>query len=212
MAASKHPHGYAPIMDYMVEKGRKAPAVWPPSDGLLYGYVGQLAVAWGGFEGDLNAMLDAILFKAGEDPRRAHIGPFRTRKALFRQHMVSVFETCPTICATLDRMLNEAAQLHWRRNIVLHGEIRTGATDGSGVLKAVGEHNGKLIELEYGAESLRAFLMRVGHMHGLLDAIGEDPEPPSHERQFVRAFLRSAHPHSGGRGLSPIPHKQPPLP
>jgi hypothetical protein len=211
MAAPKHPQGYAPIMQYIFE-GLKAPAVTPPSDGLLYGYVGQLAIAWGSFEADLNALLDAMLFAAGEDPKRAHIGPFRTRKDLFRRHMALAFATCPTICTTLDRVLAEAAQLHWRRNIILHGEISTGPLDGSGILKATGEHNGKLIQLEYRSETLRAFLLRVAHMHGLLQAIGEEPEPPSHERHFVRAFLASAHPLGGGREPSPNPRKQPPLP
>lgn len=209
MSEPKHPRGYAPIMQY--EKIR-APAVTPPSDALLYGYVGQLAIAWGGFEGDLNALLDALLFANGEDPRRAHIGSFRTRKGLFREHMDIALASCPAIRATLDQVLNEAAQLAWRRNILLHGEISTGPRDGSGVLKATGEHNGKLIELEYGADTLRAFLMRIAQMHGLLDAIGEEPAPPSQETHFLRALLKSAHPHSSGRGLFPSPRKQPPLP
>lgn len=211
MSEPKHPRGYAPIMRYEFEKIR-APAVSPPSDAHLYGYVGQLAIAWGSFERELNDLLDALLFASGEDPRRAHIGPFRTRKALFRERMETALASCPTIRATLDQVLHEAAQLAWRRNILLHGEIRTGPHDGSGVLKATGEHNGKLIELEYDADTLRAFLLRIAHMHGLLNAIGEEPAPPSKETRFLRALLKSAHPLSSGRGLFPSPRKQPPLP
>ena len=209
MNVSTPRNGWVRIMQY---EGTRAPAVQPPAAGDLYGYIGQVAVAWGSFEADLNAFIDSMLHVTGGDPRLAHMGSFRTRKAEFRKQMAVVFADCPNIRATLDRMLGYAADIQWRRNILLHGVPASGYDGERAIIKQVGTHNGRTLELEFDEETLRQMLLILAQTHGLLDAIGEEPEPPSHERHRVREHLANAHPR-GYRGATPNPDKRkhPPL-
>jgi len=86
--------------------------------------IGRVAVQWGGFEARMDQIIATTLAGCGREDVNWRFKSFRARKELFRELMVEYTSTyCPQETSTLLNVAANAAELHWRRNTVLHGTI-----------------------------------------------------------------------------------------
>jgi len=160
--------------------------------------IGQVAVYWGNFELKLNEILEALVAEGTpvKDLRWA-TRSFDQRKGLFRDRVTEHFSSHPNIVSHLLGIFDAASDLHWRRNIVIHGQfISTIAPYSSTISKvrAFGIHKGNPIEAEVTEDFLdwlwHQIAMLTANLTDCFETEGERQHPLSlQDRQTLRAFL-----------------------
>jgi hypothetical protein len=139
------------------EKKRILPSSRPPIPWEFYPFIGQITAVWGGFEVRLDQVIDWLIHETGKRPDRdPHRLNFRKRKELCRDLIRDRFAESPSVVEYLDKVLSDAADLHWRRNLLVHGAIsmvcefiNLSPPKMQLLLRADGRHNGKPVTQDY---------------------------------------------------------------
>ncbi|HKT14660.1 MAG TPA: hypothetical protein VJR87_04560 [Allosphingosinicella sp.] len=137
--------------------------------------IGFIVAQWGGFEVRMDAFIDGFHKAMRKDPpenwKRL---PFRKRKELFK---ATYREYLPEVgwgdeIAPLDNICATAADLHWRRNVIVHGFYRyhlpatyKGPEDDVH-MTAYGVHNKRDVEIELSEETLAKIFHDIAHLNG----------------------------------------------
>ncbi len=162
----------------------KSPSWVPgiPSD--FWPVIGQLAVCWGGFENQMNELIAALLRATGEEVEAAQ------------------FKAQPLIVDHIRKAVATAAQVHWRRNMILHGDVTCRVTGTAQrpciTLETVGRHNGKDRVLNYTTGEIEDLFYEVIHATALLRFGPLDLDAlrlSSPDTQTLRDFAASNLPH-----------------
>lgn len=116
-------HAGLMIMSFDADRVRR-PFGAPPIPDVLCSWIGKLAVTWSLIELQLDQLIGALLKASqtsGQDGwERLN---FKKRKKLCRDLSKTFFAGAPSVISTLSSILGDAADLHWRRNLILHGPL-----------------------------------------------------------------------------------------
>lgn len=140
-----------------------------PIENKLLELIGNIAVQWGHYEVIMNALIEAFHVRlCREPPQRWQRLGFKKRKELFRDIMGDYFtavgwqdEIAPfkAICA-------RAADLHWRRNVIVHGFYRAAREAGPVRYTAWGNHKGREVSIPITDPILRQLFHDLAHLNG----------------------------------------------
>lgn len=194
-----------PILIMGYDKSRaKQPFMAPPISDELCGWIGKMAITWGLVELQLNALIEALISVLHEEEPRWKRRNFRKRKELCKTLAGKVFWDCPVVVRVINTILGTAADLHWRRNHILHGELRctlsarlvdSSTVEIQSTLFAKGTHNGKETTISFYGRGIEDFFYQIANICGLfnqfLDPDSEEPPLPFVERHRLQDFLRS---------------------
>lgn len=177
------------------------------------GWIGKVTVTWSILESRIDDLITALLADTAiTPPERWERTNFKKRKTLCKDLAVSAFNAEPGILSEIRWILGEAADLHWRRNFIVHGHLqsklhfRPPVVSGSYLgkpridleLTATSRHNGKQVSLTWTTRGMEDLFYAVGHVHGrLVQLTSPDDLPPllsSGEKSRLRAFLLDSHP------------------
>jgi hypothetical protein len=176
---------------YVKEPSGRAAIPWE-----IYHPLGRVTAIWGQFEVRMDLLTQLIGAATKTTP--PHVRNFNKRKELCRSLIKSYFAPHPDIVSFLDETLTLAAQMHWRRNLLVHGQIATIATWIAGGelrfgLKASGRHNGKDITLEFYPDDFDQLYGNLAHCYGRFDFLtGREVNNPmlsSQDRQTLLDFV-----------------------
>jgi hypothetical protein len=150
----------------------KSPSWAPLIPSEFWPYVGQLAVCWGGFENQMNELISALLRATEIDASGWERASFKKRRGMCLKLTAMNFADHPEIIAHIRKAIVVAANVHWRRNLILHGDVTcrvTGTAQRPHVtLEACGRHNGKDRILNYTAGQIEDLFYEVIHATALL--------------------------------------------
>lgn len=156
-------------------KGGQYTLVVPVPESILE-KIGRVAIQWGAFELRMDKTIEAILLRLYRiEPGWENL-PFRKRKKLFKDVMTDyTTKLFPHETKTFQAIADNSADLHWRRNTVVHdyvvGHAPTGGKDGDeATFTAFGTHNGKKVQIPLELESLEELAHDVAHLGGNLVA------------------------------------------
>src|SRR5471032_360643 len=91
----------------------------------LFRLIGLVAAHWGTFEVEMNKLVDALLRAIGQTvPGWERQGFARRKKLLVDLVKANLETTFPIAAANYRKLAGDAADLHWRRNLVAHGLYR----------------------------------------------------------------------------------------
>ncbi|UYQ71608.1 hypothetical protein OF122_16425 [Pelagibacterium flavum] len=139
--------------------------------------IGQIVVYWGAFEVRMDVMIEAISERLYKSPPQGWKRlAFKKRKELFRdlmrEYTAALF---PDLTQTFDQICGNAADLHWRRNLVAHGYYELGGDgedDEAGAqgasYTAHGEVKGKSKSLPVTPDILEKLWHDIAHLNGAL--------------------------------------------
>ena len=140
-----------------------------PIEPKLLELIGYIAVQWGHYEVIINALIEAFHVRMyRQPPEKWQRFGFRKRKELFLGIMSDYFtsigwhdEIAPfkAICA-------RAADLHWRRNIIVHGFYRVARETGPIRYTAWGNHKGREVSIQVTDPILRQLFHDLAHLNG----------------------------------------------
>lgn len=159
------------------EKLVKHPCGRPPIQYELYQILGLITMSWGGIEIRHDELIRSILKERPE----LHVDGwerlnFRKRREQCRKMIKEFFGgTAPSISEYLLKTLDLAAELYWKRNLLVHGEVSSYLGIGLGTeitrfgIKASGRHNGKEISLILFPSDLNIIYYELMHCYGRLD-------------------------------------------
>jgi hypothetical protein len=176
---------------YVKEPSGRATIPWE-----IYHPLGRITAIWGQFEVRMDLLTQLIGVATKTTP--SQVRNFNKRKEQCRSCIKSYFAIYPDIVSFLDETLALAAQMHWRRNLLVHGEISTIATWIVGGelrfgLKASGRHNGKDITLEFYPDDFDQLYGNLAHCYGRFDFLtGREVNNPllsSQDRQILLDFV-----------------------
>jgi hypothetical protein len=181
---------------------------------------GKIALSWSDQEQMFDQFLAALLNATGGvgnvSWQRLN---FKKRKELFRKRMKDVFRNDADVLSYLSTLLGDMADLHWRRNAIVHGKVRTHVTV-NGVAPDLQvtvtmvidtRHNGKDIHLELSDQDLEKLYCRSAHIAGRMKAVseplgfGSGPNLPFADRSALQAFLQTNHPSFANHSTQPPP-------
>ncbi len=181
--------------------------------------MGRIAVQWGAFEERMDMIVGTTLAGYGRDEKGWKQRSFRKRSKLYKDLMVEYSTTyCPNETAALRAVAADASQLHWRRNIVVHGIVEIHG-DGSGAhqpaarFTAHGSHNGKMVALPLDVETLSKLWHDIAHLGGALMMayfrMGGALVPGKSQELIVADADLLQGPQSGSFRTVPIPERNP---
>lgn len=175
-------------------------------------WLGKIAITWAAVETRINELISAL----GEGqvmPDGWHKRGFKSRRTLCRDLSKVRFCDHPSLRDLISKTLSAAGSVHWKRNILLHGELTTTLKASPGdplngirptvdaELKARGEHNGQAMTLVLATSGVEDVFYEIGHCLGLVyaatDPSGDFEQLSSPEKQVWRDFL--------AKGLPPLP-------
>jgi hypothetical protein len=158
---------------------------------------GLIGVGWSSFDAEFNDFLGAMFQVNGTTPPPGHWrrAEFRKRVATFRDEMAVAFGAHPGVLKELDRVLCMASELHWKRNVLLHGRLGVTVTPlGKPIMVAEGKHNGREVKLELDHDALldiaHGFPMITGGLAALTMAQAAHTlqQLSSQEKSALRTF------------------------
>ena len=138
--------------------------------------IGTVAAQWGAFEGLFAQMGRTLAEAAGDDERFANQKGFARRIVLVREYarLVKFSKNDAGGKALLETILRTAADLHWRRNIVVHGEY--GFTwpphSSHAHARATGVHNGREVTIKLDHDTLTRLWHDIAHLGGEMHRLG----------------------------------------
>jgi hypothetical protein len=182
--------------------------------------VGFIAVLWGQFESQFDDFIESMVKHNGttitESWKREN---FRKRKKLFRDEARTTFKDHPNLRRVISDILAEAARLQLLRSILLHGNILGYRVPGDYALIARLERHGRIFECQFRFDELEAVFADLSFLCGKIGELSCPDETqdhygiPSHEKSYLRDFLRD-NPPSPPISVLPIrpPRPSPPKP
>jgi hypothetical protein len=145
----------------------------------FYPLIGQITTAWGTFEEPMDTLITWLIRETNSDiETRIDRLNFRKRKELCRKLIKIYFSPSPYIMSYLLKVLDDAADLQWRRNLLVHGHITYEAdfmfTDPPTTtmrLRVTGRHNGKEVVETYSIDDLEAIYYKSLHLIGRMQFV-----------------------------------------
>jgi hypothetical protein len=181
----------------------KQPFAAPPIPDEICTWIGKLAITWSFIELQIDELI-AALAKVSVTPPPSNLERlnFKKRKELCRDLAKEVFSEDPQVLGTLQSILGDAADLHWRRNFILHGRLQStlrapeilanGAPIGI-TIDARSRHNGRNTTLTFQDDGLERLFYDIGHVAGRLRNFVNAESGPAHlpslEKQHLQDFL-----------------------
>lgn len=185
-----------------------------PIDDLFYRHTGMIALTWSRVESQLNSLILALQ-KSQNVPQIVEKTSFKKRKELCKSLGELAFKIHPSIFNELFGILADAADLQWKRNFVLHGEIRNeleavGEAKIKSTLFATSTYNNSEITLSFSVNDLENLFYRIANVSGRLcrfSAIDSDiPGFSFEETNWLHSWIYTNHP---SPTISPKPLFQP---
>jgi len=194
------------IMSYDKKKA-KLPIAVPPLPDDFCPWIGKLMLAWSELERLLDGLLVALAKHNGTpDPNDINGMNFRRRKKLCKD-LLKAAPLTPATVAAIKLILNDAADLHWRRNFIAHGKLTarlsvinpgTDAIAIESTLSVTSRHNGKNVTLTYKVAEVEDLFYKIAHAGGRLKQISTPgavvPGLASSDISTLQAFLLTNHP------------------
>ena len=158
-------------INYLKEGGH---VILQPIPGDLLYHIGFVAVHWGTFEIELNNFIRVMLRAMGREVAGWDRLSFVKRKKLFVDLIKETFaEDFPEVAKSYQSIAGSAADLHWRRNLVVHGQYRV-TFPPAGADKpnfwAEGKHNGREVCISIDQATLEKLWHDIAHLGGALRA------------------------------------------
>jgi len=188
----------------------KQPSVIPQVPEAYCGSIGKIAVTWSLVELQVDTLINAFLKHLDEaGPEGWDRRNFRKRKELCRDLSKKALADAPHAQALLADVLGAAADLHWRRNFVLHGRLSVDIIIGTKPLSAnnveivsrltaTSRHNGKEKTLVFDEEGMADLFHEISHVAGKFNAFMKIDAGfaalPSHDKEQLEALLRHSLP------------------
>lgn len=164
--------------------------------------LGRLISAWSRYELQVTEVLTALVAANESDPRISN--EFKRKSDRLRAEMKKQFSTYPTITAELSAILNAAADLNWRRNVIIHGELSVAMTINKELhepptaqvfMEATGKHNGNPVTLRLSKQDLDDFYWKMGNLTARLYRLLFDGKGalalPAEERAGLNCFVKA---------------------
>ena len=141
-----------------------------PMDPNLTSLIGWVIVYWVNFEEMFNGIIRPLLLAANETEENWERRSFRKRKELLKHLLKSVsFESNDVAAKELmGRILGDASDLQWRRNLVAHGHYRCTIAPYSSDAQwtTSGIHKGKPVSLNLDPKTLAKLRHDLAHLCG----------------------------------------------
>lgn len=178
------------------------PFSFPPVPPTFFPLVGSIAIIWGDFELAVDELIVALLNATGIDEPRWRFKSFRERRRLLIRGVKQQFPVHNTIVEYYTRILDDASNIMWKRNALVHGKyVASIRNDRDGkfthFITVNGTQNGKEIELSGTLDQIEDIYYEVGHINGRLREMLDTPAAcslPDAEKTVISAFLRDHHP------------------
>lgn len=167
------------------------------------GWIGKLTFTWGYFELEMNRLISALERYSGVAPASLQTA-FKRRKERCRDLSAFVFKKNSSIHKILADILADSADLHWRRNVIVHGTCgltmeAIGPENGRVWIDYrmifTGEMEGKKRQLKYARGDLEKLYYKIGHLTGrmvqFIDPHDEFPQLSFADRAQRLAFLHA---------------------
>jgi hypothetical protein len=195
------------IMSYDKSKAKR-PFSAPPIPDDFCGWIGKLAITWAMVELAIDDFIRAFHSVLYAPPRSNwERGNFKRRKELCRDMFKSVCANCPSFEQEVRSILADAADLHWRRNTLLHGRLKSKlwvvdpAADPVRIkasLTATTRHNGQPVALTFDTAGVEDLFYKIANVAGRLTTLATPdsgvPGASSPDTVWWRDFLVSNHP------------------
>jgi hypothetical protein len=195
----------------------KEPFAGVPTTDAMCGWIGKVAITWSELELRLDEMISALLKGTStESPSNIDRLNFKKRKELCRSLAKKMFENSPNVLAVLSKILGDSADLHWRRNFVVHGRLKTTlyvtshGNPSRGIppkidanISVSSRHNGQQKTLTVTTGGMEKLFYDIGYALGrLIQFSTPDTQVPglsSFDKDQLRNFLVSNHPNLPSR-------------
>jgi hypothetical protein len=180
----------------------KRPFNAPPIPDGLCGWIGKLAITWSLVELQLDQLIKALLEASHTSaPDGWERRDFKKRKELCRDLAKTFFAGASSVISHLCTILDTAANLHWRRNIILHGTLSVTLTamqdPGRVWIEAtLSAHSRRYsgTTLVFNTSDVEDLFYEIGHVSGLLNqfmTVGDAPSSiASDDISRLQDFLR----------------------
>jgi hypothetical protein len=174
-----------------------------PMDDVLLKLIGQVTIQWASFENWHNKLIEALLTAAKRDEPGWRTRAWRKRKVLLVQLVEQLFAAnTPDAVTAFRKIAAEAAALHWKRNVVVHGTLGIVMQPHSSIatFTACGFHNGQAVEVALDVPTLEQLWHDLAHLNGALkqaaltiaDLDGFWPSLP--DKQLLQLFQETGRP------------------
>jgi len=161
---------------------------------------GRVVLSWSGVEQSMDRLIARMLIVVGQpEPGWEHRN-FRKRKKLFRDLVKIAFHDNSFLESYALEIMNDAATLYWKRNVITHGKIIMEMARSTREIRliATGKHNGKAVSIRVLPDELEQIFYDIAHVNGRLSQfLRGDPKIPgasSLDIRFLRDFSQNSHP------------------
>ena len=184
-------------------KKAKFPLSWSPLPNEFWPFLGRIGLEWGAFEIKFDNFLLSMLKTNPEPPENIRTN-FKKRIKLFRSELKRCFRDCPITVAYLNEIINDASEVQWKRNLLLHGKISfvvKHTQDGFGnskqqhLVSASRHHKGQEKISEFNLDAIEQLAYDIAHASGRLGLIESGipiiPNMTDFEKSFLQAFIKN---------------------
>lgn len=186
----------------------KQPFGAPPIPDDFCAWVGKIAITWGLVELHIDSLIAALESETGEPPT-AKRQNFKKRRERCKNLSKRAFASNQTVTTTINKILSDAAEVQWKRNLIMHGQLKSKlyVRDGGkinfrieGELIIKGYHNSKEVTLYYSVNDVEHLFYTIAHICGRLEQLvtldAVIPEISSRDKLRLRSFLLANFPTS----------------
>lgn len=157
----------------------KFPANPPPFPPEFYPLIGIIALAWGMYDVLFNRLLAALLDATGDTTEpRWRTANYRRRRGLCHKNIRTYFSAEPRLKNYLETLLDESADIHNKRNAIIHGTIACQLLPTSPpqvCLVTEAKHNGRSVVMTFTADELESIGYDIMHLNGRLNLTFQNP-------------------------------------
>ncbi len=149
--------------------------------------IGRVLFQWGAFEVRMNACIEQMLADISEPPEENWSGrSFKKRKAYLKHVAALYLEDCDaSYLADIKGACGVAADLHWRRNLVAHGQYYMKAVAGNAEYWAWSNYRGQLREIALTEPILKKLWGDLAHFGGEFGRIMYDLGAQFHDQELI---------------------------
>lgn len=137
-------------------------------DQRLLVLIGEITILWADFEYRLNTIIESMV-EDGSEPGW-EVRSFRKRKEMLLRIVKKNFAHSHDGISAFRAVCADAADIHWRRNVIVHGTLRFRILPQSKdtLYWSEGVHKGRLVEIPLDEENLDKLKHRIAHAIGAL--------------------------------------------
>ncbi len=182
----------------------RSPWHCPPISNVFSSLIGQVGLAWAGFENEFDLFLQG-LSDATAYTESWSLLAYKTRSRIFRELSTLHFATNPTIIRYINRILGKAGQLQDVRNNLAHGRLNSELKVQGADLESHFITTTLLVYLRrsnetvrYTPKTLEDSFYDIVHLSGLMHRLSSLEKPPRpvswQDKPALRDFLQNHHP------------------